>query len=240
MNETKTGNFSLSVVMPVFNEELIIKESILSLNEILKDNIADYEIIAVNDGSTDKTAQILGDLSTSIKKLRVKHIAKNSDMGNALREGFKDTTKDLILYTDADMPFDYNLIIKAEELLISTRSDIISGYRQGRLMESWIRALTSLCYNLIIKCLFGVNIKDINSPFKIMRRSMLQALKLSSTGSFITAEIMIKAYYQGYIINQIPAPYHARKYGKSKLFNAYTIIKALTEMMRCRKTIKTK
>lgn len=228
---------SLSVVIPAYNEEAIIKESVIALNDFLKTIVADYEIIVVDDGSTDDTFSQLSGLQKNIKELKIIKGAMNRGLGFALRSGFIEATKDLVLYTDADMPINYKQIGRAMELLEKKSADVIMGIRQAEGNESAIRILFSAVYNWIIKQIYHIKIKDVNFAFKLFKKPVLDKLNLKADGSFISAEIVTKSVYMGFNIEQVKLEYFKRKYGKSRLFNLPAMIYILMEMLKYHRQI---
>lgn len=223
---------SLSVVIPAYNEEKIIKKNILLLNDILKTSCEDYEIIVVDDGSTDNTATLLKELTFDIKELKVLRNEMNQKLGSALRKGFSIASKELVFYTDADMPIDYSEIYRACEVLELSQADLIVGVRRKTKSESALRALCSLVYNRLIEIVFNIKIKDINFACKLIRKCALEELNLKSKGSFIDAEMVIKANYLGYKIRQIDVNYFNRQDRRSRLFKLEEILFILFEMIR--------
>jgi len=223
---------SLSVVIPAFNEEALIERSLLLLNEELNTTIEDYEIIVINDGSFDRTPYILKELTSKIIHLKVIDNETNQGLGAALRKGFFSASKALVFYTDADMPIDYGMIHKAIEFLEKTHADLVMGFRGKRFDESLHRLTYSLVYNWLICLLFGIHVKDINFAFKLIRSDVLAGLNLKAKGSFIDAEMVVKATNCGFKIEQFYVKYFPRELGHSHLarFNAIGII--LYEIIR--------
>ncbi len=230
-NTTKKIN-SLSAVIPAYNEEKLINKSILLLNSVLKTEAKDYEIIVIDDGSTDNTLGLLKELSFNIPELKIIHNESNQGLGGALRKGFQAVSKELVLYTDADMPVDYSQITRIAEILESSGVQMVIGFRQTRASEPAIKNLCSIIYNWFIRRLFNIRTKDINFAFKLIRKKALDRLDLVSNGSFIDAEMVIKAVYLGYDIKQIDVEYFSRKSGGSRLFKISAILYILYEIFK--------
>jgi glycosyltransferase involved in cell wall biosynthesis len=220
---------SLSIVFPMFNEKQYIGRTIEKTLDVLKDVTDDYEIIIVDDASTDGCGQIADELSRRNPCIKVAHHQKNRKLGGSLKTGFNLVRKKYALYFDMDMPFDLLEIRRAAGILFEERADFISVYRLNRGADGIKRYIYSLVYNFFIRCLFDLKIKDINFSFKLIRTDLLRRLNLSSEGSFIDAEILIKAKRSKAKIVQFGTQYFPRKNGKSKLSSLATILKILQE-----------
>lgn len=223
---------SLSVIIPAFNEEAIIEKSISLLFDELNKIAEDYEIIVVDDCSFDRTPNILEKLASKINDLKFVHNDVNEGLGSSLRKGFSMASKELVFYTDADLPIDYDEIYRAVKILKETRADFITGFRFNRTQEPIYRIVCSFVYNWLIRLLFGVKIKDINFSFKLVKRDILKKLNLKAEGSFIDAEMIIKADYLGYKIEQIGVTYFPRRTGLSNLAKPGVILKILYEIIK--------
>lgn len=221
---------SVSVVIPAFNEEDSIKKCVEGLKEELDALKIEYEIIVVNDGSSDKTATILDALALRVSALKPIHLPINRGLGQALRSGFQAAEKPLIFYTDADLPIDFNELSRAIRILDLKEADIISGFRHDRTSEGMIRILYSFFYNILIRLLFRVKIRDINFSFKLMRSQLVKDLDLSSVGSFIDAELIIKATRKNAFVCQIGIDYFKRLKGSSTLSGPKVIFQIFSEL----------
>lgn len=229
---------SLSVIIPAFNEEAIIEASISLLDDKLKSIARDYEIIVIDDGSSDKTLTILKKLASKIKELKIIHNNTNQGFGASLRKGFSIASEDLVFYTDADLPIDYDEIHKAVKILEDSKADFLTAFKYNRASEPVYRIILSFVYNWLIRFLFRIQIKDINFSFKLIKRDILKKLNLKSEGSFIDAEIIIKATYLGYKIKQIGVTYFPRKKGHSASAGPRDILKILDEMIKYYREIR--
>ncbi len=223
---------SLTVVLPVFNEEKIIEKSLRFLADTLQSVCLDYEILVVDDGSTDKTGTILHDLSHTIHGLRVLRHSRNQGLGGALQLGFREARKTLVFYTDSDMPFKYSDISQAVRAMESSGVDIIAGFRKNRAQEGVLRRMCSRAYNFSVACIYGVRAHDINCAFKLIRSDVLKTVVLKARGSFIDAEFIIKANYLGFKIQELGVEYYPREDDVSRLFRFYPIINGFLEMAK--------
>jgi glycosyltransferase involved in cell wall biosynthesis len=223
---------SLSLVIPMFNEEENIEHAIAWATEALERYCGEHEIIVVDDASTDRSAELVARLAAADRRVKLIRHEVNRKLGGALRSGFAAATGDLVLYMDADLPFDPDAIGPAMRALELTRADMIAGYRLDRTTEGFLRTVYSYLYNFLIGVLFGWPHRDINFSFKLMRRAVLDALELRSQGSLIDAELVVKAKNLGFVIQQLGLDYFPRVRGRSTLSSPAVIFQILIEIVR--------
>jgi glycosyltransferase involved in cell wall biosynthesis len=233
----------LSVFYPMWNEEDYVERALkfgkLACERLMeRGEIRDYELIVVDDKSTDRTPEIADRLAAADPHVRVIHHEKNRKLGGAMKTGFAAATGDLVLYTDADLPFDLHELPRAVRLLREYEVDIISAYRFDRTGEGSLRALYTFVYNALIRTLFGVKVRDINFAFKLCRRRIFDDIELESEGSFIDAELIIRATRMGYEIMQMGVDYFPRTRGESTLSSPGVIATILREMWSLRKDLE--
>ncbi|MFH0984781.1 MAG: glycosyltransferase family 2 protein [Candidatus Omnitrophota bacterium] len=224
--------YSLSIVIPVFNEEENIAPLLKAINRTVPSICADYEIILVDDASTDSSGEMLDAVAGTDRRVKVLHHERNRTLGGSLRTGFNAATKDLILYFDADLPFDLKEIAKAIAMLDAEDADYFSAYRTSRGGEGVRRFFYSYIYNGLIELLFRLGVKDVNFSFKLFKRSFLNEIRLSSEGSFINVEMLARVRMSGRKIVQFPCDYHPRTRGRSTLSSFKVIVKILDELTR--------
>ena len=221
---------SLTVFFPMYNEEDNLHSAVASAAEILETLTDDYEILIIDDASTDRTGAMADALAASDPRIRVIHHPTNLRLGGALKTGFKNASKDLILYSDAAYPFDMIELVKAVRII--RQADVVSAYRFDRTGEGPLRTLYSFGWNLLIKMMFGLRVKDANFSFKLVRRKIFERVHLESDSSFIDAELLIRCQYCGYRILQMGVDYFPRSRGISTLSSLGTIRKMVLEMLR--------
>jgi glycosyltransferase involved in cell wall biosynthesis len=222
---------SISVVFPAYNEEENVERTVDVATEAIRRLTNDYEIIIVDDASTDRTYQQATKLSEANPHIRVIRHKVNQGLGGAIQTGLKVSTKDLILYSDIDLPFDFCELEKAVRIMKLTEAGVISAYRHDRTGEGLIRTTYSLVYNSLIRLLFGLKVKDVNFSFKLFKREVVNTIKPESKGSFIDAELLIKSKREGFIIQQIGVDYFPRTRGVSTLSRTSVILKIFREMI---------
>ena len=222
---------SVSLVIPMFNERESIEHAIACGVAALERFGGDYEIILVDDASTDGSPEIVRGLAAKNPRIRILSHAVNRKLGGALKTGFAAASRDLVVYIDADLPFDPDVIGPAIRALLVTRADVIAGYRLDRTAEGLRRTIYSYLYNSLIGLLFGWPHRDINFSFKLLRREVLEAVELRSEGSLIDAELIVKAKNLGFVIQQLGLDYFPRSRGVSTLSSPAVIWKILRELI---------
>ncbi len=222
---------SLSLIIPVYNEAENIERTVRVSCEVLKKICSDYELILVDDASTDETPQILNRLAKQYPQLNIIRHPINRKLGGALKTGFSKATKEIVIYSDADLPFDFHEIERAVHVIEVVGADIVAAYRHDRTSDRWYRIVYTLTYNWIIRLIYRIRIRDVNFAFKAIRREVLRQIPLRSEGSFINAELLIRAQRMGFYIAQIGADYFVRRVGESTLASPRVILKIIREMI---------
>jgi glycosyltransferase involved in cell wall biosynthesis len=223
---------SVSVVFPMYNEEEYVERAVRAARSALEDLGADFEILVVNDASTDRTGERAEALAREDPRVRVVHNERNRTLGGTLRRGYALATKDLVLYSDADLPFDFREVGRAIYLLEYQQADVVSAYRFDRTSEGLLRTFYTLAYSALVRTLFQLRVRDINFSFKLFRRSLLERIELKSEGSFIDAEFLLRARRSGATIIQMGVDYFPRVRGVSNLASPAVIAGILREMAR--------
>lgn len=229
----------LSIFYPMWNEEEYVERALVAGERacvalIASGDISDYELIVINDASTDRTAEIADALAAENPHVRAVHHERNRKLGGAIKTGFAVASGDLILYTDADLPFDMAELPRAVRLMRDYDADIVSAYRFDRTGEGYLRSFYTFWYNLLIRSLFGVKARDINFAFKLCRSRVFEHVELKSEGSFIDAELVIRATRLGYEMLQFGVDYFPRTRGESTLSSPGVILTILREMRELR------
>ena len=233
----------LSVFYPMWNEEDYIERALRFGRRACEDlvesgDIADYELIIIDDKSTDRTPEIADAMAAADSHVRVIHHERNRKLGGSLKTGFANARGDVVLYTDADLPFDMQEIRRAVRLLREYDADMVSAYRLDRTGEGYLRAVYTFFYNLMIRWMFRVKARDINFAFKLCRKRIFESVHLVSEGSFIDAELFIRTSNLGYEILQIGVDYFPRTRGESTLASPAIIKTILREMLELRGELK--
>ncbi len=218
---------SISLFFPAWNEEDYVERAVTRAAAVLAKLTNDWEILVIDDASTDRTRAVAEGLTRKIPQLRVIHHETNLKLGGAMKTGFTHSTKDVVVYSDIDLPFDLEELGRALHLMDYLEADMICAFRFDRTSEGPKRIVYSFVYNTLIRALFGVAIKDVNFSFKVMHRRVLESLELKSGGSFIDAELVVKAIKKGFRVFQMGVDYFPRTRGVSTLASPSVIGKML-------------
>jgi glycosyltransferase involved in cell wall biosynthesis len=227
----------------MWTEEEYIERALTSAREACQTlidggEIADYELVIVDDASTDRTGEIADAIAAVDPRVTVVHHPVNRKLGGSIKTGFAACTGDLVLYTDADLPFDMDELVRACRLMRHYEADIVSAYRFDRTGEGYVRTVYSFFYNVMVRLMFGVRMRDINFAFKLCRRRIFDHITLQSEGSFIDAELVIRAKKLGFSVVQFGVDYFPRTRGVSTLSSPSVILKILREMRELRHELR--
>lgn len=218
----------LSVFFPMYNEEDNLPIAVQRATEVLAEIAGDdYEIVIVNDASTDRTGELAEELAAADPHLRPIHHLVNRSLGGAIQTGLAESRGDFVLYIDGDLPCDLNHLTEALPLL--EEADLAIGYRVGR-WEGVLRWLYSRAYNCLVRWLLKVRARDVNCPFKVFRRELVQRLHPTSTSGFIDAEILAETRRLGYRIVEMPVLFTPRVAGVSTLARPAKILEILRDL----------
>lgn len=220
---------SLSVFFPCYNEEenlpVILNQALLVLPKVANK----YEIIVVNDGSSDDTKKVARKFASQFPNIKVFSHNINKGYGAAIRTGIDRSTNNWIFFTDGDGQFDLN---ELENFVMNKGNfNVVLGYRKSR-AEGMKRALFARLYKLYIDFLFRVHVKDIDCAFKLFKSEELKQLSLFSSGAFISSEILYKLKKRHVKFKQIPVNHYPRKFGSSTGANIRVIIVGLCEPLK--------
>lgn len=225
---------SISGVLPAFNEELVIADTVGSMVAALADLTEDYEVIVVNDGSRDSTRRVVEELSAGNPRIRCISHPVNRGYGAALGTGFAAATRELVFMTDGDKQFD------PRELAIFLPhiqdADLVIGYRAPR-RDPFMRRVNGWGWNLVVRLLFGYVARDVDCAFKLFRRSVLETVHVESIGATFSAEFLIKARRKGFRIKEMRATHLPRRAGHATGAKPAVILRAFRELIRLRLTL---
>ncbi len=180
---------SISVVLPAYNEELSLAKAVGDALEFLQGAFEEYEVIVVDDGSTDRSAKIVEDLSKENAKLRLLKHGKNLGYGRAIANGFAAARHDLIFFTDADNQFDIREL--SSFVPLTKECDAVFGFRIYR-YDSVLRCLLSWVYNRMVRILFRIRIRDVDCSFKLFKRKIVEQLVIECDDFFIDTELVAR------------------------------------------------
>lgn len=226
----------------MWNEEEYLERAVNAATEISEElmaagTISDYEVVIVDDASTDATPRLADEMSAANRRVKVVHHPVNRKLGGSMKSGFEASSGDIVLYTDADLPFDMRELHKALRLMHQYEADVVAAYRFDRTGEGYVRVIYSFFYNLLVRVLFGCRFRDVNFAFKLVRRRVLDRITLQSEGSFIDAELMVSAKKMGMEVVQFGVDYFPRTRGVSTLSSPTVILKILKEAFALRRDL---
>ncbi len=207
----------LSIFFPAYNDSGTIASLVITARRTAQALTSDFEILVVNDGSSDATADIADELARTYPEVHVIHHARNRGYGGALRSGFAGATKELIFYTDGDAQYD-----PAELAVLWDRMaddvDLVNGYKISR-SDPLHRILIGKIYHHTVRLLFGLSVRDIDCDFRLMRRSIFDRVHLEKNSGVICLEMLKKIQDAGFRIGEVPVHHYHRTFGKSQFFN---------------------
>lgn len=222
---------SISIVLPAHNEEGNIETVVRRALDVLP-SVADvFEILVVDDGSTDETPAISDRLAAQEDHVTTIHHPKNRGYGHAWRTGISHAKGEWIFFMDSDCQFDIGDI----DRLVPWASDhdIVTGYRIKR-QDPYYRFLVGSCFNVLVKGLFKVHLKDIDCGFKMFRAPLLKAMILESPGALINTEIHAKANVAGARLIEVGINHHPRTVGRQSGTKLKVMARAIWEIVRLR------
>lgn len=208
---------SISAFFPAYNDAGTIPSMVIAADMTLRGLTDDYEIIVVNDGSSDHTAEVLEELKRSYPRLKVVHHEKNRGYGGALRSGFANASKELVFYTDGDAQYDPREMVRLMEAM-TPEVDVVNGYKVKR-SDPIHRVVIGKLYHWTVRTAFGLKVRDTDCDFRLFRRSVFDKVRLERDSGVICVEMMKKVQDAGFNIAQVPVSHYHRAYGRSQFFN---------------------
>jgi len=222
------SSVEISAVMPAFNEEANLEQSVGRMTAALATQARTFEVIVVDDGSRDGTAAVLERLKPIHPSLRVVRHPVNRGYGAALRSGFAAARYPWIFLEDADNQFDPADV--AALLARAADADIVAGYRKQR-RDPLPRRLNAWAFFTLVTILFGRLARDVNCAFKLMRRDLLERMDLHSEGALINTEVFVLARQLHARVVEVPIHHYARTSGRQTGANLRVIVRAFSELL---------
>jgi glycosyltransferase involved in cell wall biosynthesis len=220
----------LSIFFPAYNDSGTIASLVITALQTARTLTSDHEVIVVNDGSKDRTPDILEELARLYPQVRVVHHETNRGYGGALRTGFATATRELVFYTDGDAQYD-----PAEMTALWRRFDdtvdLVNGYKISR-SDPLHRVIIGRIYHYTVKLLFGLTVRDVDCDFRMMRRSIFDTVHLEKNSGVICLEMMKKITDAGFRIAEVPVHHYHRAYGKSQFFNFRRLYRTAIDVMK--------
>lgn len=221
---------SLSIFFPAFNEAENLPLVIGQALEVAPKITDKFEILVIDDGSTDSTVQVVEDIIKKNMNQKIKLIRhkKNLGYGAALKTGIYNSRYDLVTYMDSDGQFDFHQLNKLVERI--DESDIVIGYRVKR-ADKLIRILNGKIWNFLVGLLLSLKVRDVDCGFKLFKRDVISKIdRLQSNGATISAELLVKAKKMGFKIVQVGLIHEPRKFGNATGGNPLHIFRAFYDL----------
>lgn len=231
-SEHPQAQFSISAVLPAYNEEAIIERTVRHVSGVLAGLAADYEVIVTNDGSRDSTGAVLAALSRDEPELHLRVVthAHNRGYGAALASGFDAARKDLIFLTDGDKQFDVADLARFVPAM-DHQTDLVIGWRVKR-ADPPLRKLNALGWKTLVNVLFGYTSRDVDCAFKLFRRRVWESMTVYARGATFSAEFLIKARRLGFVAKELPVSHYPRTAGSPTGARLDVIVRAFVELFR--------
>jgi glycosyltransferase involved in cell wall biosynthesis len=199
--------------------------------DVLHEHVHDYEVIVVNDGSHDNTAEVLEQLRRRhAPRMRVITHEQNRGYGGALRSGLAAASKDYVFYTDGDGQYD---VLELPKLLERMAPDVglVNGYKLER-NDPRHRILIGNAYNAFARFLFRVRIRDIDCDYRLIRRDLLEAIRLTSTSGTICVELVRKLELLPIRVVEVGVHHYPRMHGRSQFFRVRSLANTFSQLLR--------
>ncbi len=218
---------SLSVVLPAYNEEALIADTLTTVTTALTQWGCDFEVIVVNDGSKDATGEIVADLAAADSRIQLINHQINKGYGAALVTGFESVSKETAFFMDSDGQFDIHDLARFFPLI--EEYDAVLGYRIDR-QDTWMRKLNAWGWKQLVRFMFGVQTRDINCAFKLYRSEFFHTHRLETRGAMINTEILYKLARSGRTSVEVGVRHLPRRAGRATGAKLSVILRALSEM----------
>ena len=228
------SDLAVSFVLPAWNESANIGQAVTEATRVGERLFRRHEIVVVDDGSKDGTGEIVRKLAERDSRIRLVTHRENRGYGEALRSGFLSAELDFIFFTDADLQFDMD---ELEGFLKYARTvDVVAGYRVNR-QDAMPRRLMAYAWNLLVRVLFYVPVRDIDCAFKLFDRRVLREVDLESVGAMVNTELMVKLGRAGASVVEVGVSHRPRRAGEARGASPRVILTALREVRRMRRRL---
>ena len=220
--------YRMSLVMPAYNEAAGIADAVAEAHETLAGLGYEFEILVVDDGSTDATAQRIAELTSLWPRVRLLRLPRNLGYGAALRTGFEAARFELVAFTDADGQF---FLDDLEELVDLAQTCHVAVGRRIDRKDPWRRRFLSWGYNVLARFVLGTGVRDCDCALKVFQRDALQYLLPESSGFFVNSEMLCRARQFGFVVAEVGVRHRPRRSGTSKVSLA-EVPKTFATLMR--------
>jgi 1,2-diacylglycerol 3-alpha-glucosyltransferase len=218
---------SISVIFPAYNEEGNLLHAVEQAIHCVKPLFPDWEVIVVNDGSQDKTGEIIDALAEQNPRLIALHHPSNQGYGAALKTGIQQASKELIFFCDSDLQFHLSELVVP--LTWIEQYDIVIGYRAKR-QDPLHRRLNAMGWNTLVRLLLGLKAQDIDCAFKLFRSVVFKAIKIDAVGAMVNTDILVQATRMGFKVKEVPVTHFPRLQGKQTGADLRVVLRAFKEL----------
>ena len=225
---------SLSAFFPAFNEERNVPLMVERLTAVLPTVADDYEIIVVNDGSTDRTGAVADELAKADPHVRAVHHPVNRGYGGALKSGFAASRKAYVFFTDGDGQFDVGEIGRLTQFVPAY--DVVVGYRLDR-ADNALRKLNAGMWNALVHRLFHIPARDVDCAFKLFKREVFDVVRVEAEGAMISTELLARIVRAGFKVQEVGVHHFERRHGTPTGANPLVIVRAFRELFKLRRRI---
>lgn len=208
---------SLTIFFPCYNDAGTIGSLVAAADSVARDFTDNYEILVIDDGSTDHSRQLLTELKSKFPNLHLIFHEQNRGYGGALKSGFYNATKDLVFYTDGDGQYDV-FELRRFFPVMQEGVDIVNGYKIYR-SDPLHRKIIGTTYLRLMRLLFNFHVRDVDCDFRLMRKEIFNNVELNHTSGVICLELVKKLELAGYRFADFPVHHYHRTYGESQFFN---------------------
>ena len=207
---------SIAAFFPAFNDEATITQMVTDALAVLSTLTDDYEVLVIDDGSTDGTAAVADELARRLPSVRVVHHPENRGYGAALASGFRDVRKDLVFYTDGDGQYDVRELARLVPLMTDGVA-VVNGYKAVR-ADARHRVVLGEIYKRLARWLFRLPIRDVDCDFRLLRREAIQGIELESASGVVCTEMIYKLRRAGCRFAEVQVHHYPRRHGRSQFF----------------------
>ncbi|MCI0663539.1 MAG: glycosyltransferase family 2 protein [Acidobacteria bacterium] len=225
----RKNSVGVSVFFPAYNDQYAIVEIVEKTLAFLPTLTGDFEIIIVNDGSSDGTAGVVDQLAAQYPPVRVIHHKHNRGYGGALKSGFSHAVKELVFYTDGDGQYDVHELGKLLPQMVDG-VDVVNGYKIKR-FDQKRRVILGGLYKFLARWLYGLPIRDVDCDFRLIRRRAIQSIDLVSTSGVVCTEMIYKLKVSGFHFVEVPVNHYPRKHGQSQFFTWKRVIQTAFDFL---------
>jgi len=229
----------ISVFFPAFNEGENLYDTVTKAVEVLKGNFENWEVIIINDGSSDNTSEVINELEGQDSRIRSVTHSENSGYGTAFRSGVYNCRYSWIAFTDADGQFDFSEISNFTDVAAETGADLIVGYYLKRSVPFY-RKLNTFAWQTVVNFLFGLSVRDIDCGFKMFSKKVVETIPVlqSQRGAFISTEFLVKAKKSGFKIVETGVHHFPRRAGEGTGAKLNVITKSFVDLVRLWRTLQ--